>query len=40
MVEVHNDPQHALCEGPQSITPAEFAALARKVNSVRSALTC
>lgn len=40
MVEVLNDPQHALCEGPQSITPAEFAALARKVNSVRSALTC
>ena len=38
MVEVHNDPQHALCDGPKSITPAEFSTLARKVNNVRSAL--
>ena len=38
MVEVHNDPQHALCDGPQSITPAEFSVLTRKVNRVRGAL--
>ncbi len=38
MVEVHNDPQHALCDGPQSITPAEFAVLTRKVSRVRGAL--
>ena len=38
MVEVHNDPQHALCDGPQSITPAEFSMLTRKVMRVRGAL--
>lgn len=27
MVEVHNDPDHALCDGAQSITPAMFAKL-------------
>ena len=25
MIEVHNDPQHALCDGQQSITPDTFA---------------
>lgn len=24
MIEVHNDPVHALCDGPQSVTPKEF----------------
>ncbi|MGV8082733.1 MAG: 3-deoxy-7-phosphoheptulonate synthase [Coriobacteriia bacterium] len=27
MVEVHPDPEHARCDGPQSLTPADFAAL-------------
>jgi 3-deoxy-7-phosphoheptulonate synthase len=27
MVEVHPDPEHARCDGPQSLTPAEFEAL-------------
>ena len=27
MVEVHNDPAHALCDGAQSLTPAQFAEL-------------
>jgi 3-deoxy-7-phosphoheptulonate synthase len=27
MVEVHNNPEEALCDGEQAITPAEFAAL-------------
>jgi 3-deoxy-7-phosphoheptulonate synthase len=27
MVEVHADPAHALCDGPQALVPAEFAAL-------------
>jgi len=27
MVEVHNDPEHARCDGPQSLKPEEFAAL-------------
>ena len=38
MVEVHNDPPHALCDGPQSITPEGFASLARQVRAVRAAL--
>jgi 3-deoxy-7-phosphoheptulonate synthase len=27
MVEVHNNPECALCDGEQSLTPAEFADL-------------
>ena len=34
MVEVHNDPQHAWCDGPQSITPEAFAALAEDVRHI------
>ena len=29
MVEVHNDPEHALCDGPQSLTPERFAKLSQ-----------
>ncbi len=38
MVEVHNDPSHALCDGAQSITPQEFAALNRRVSGIREAM--
>ncbi len=31
IIEVHNDPKNALCDGPQSITPAEFSALMGKL---------
>lgn len=34
IIEVHNDPSHALCDGAQSITPAQFHILAQKVNKV------
>ncbi|WP_369298212.1 3-deoxy-7-phosphoheptulonate synthase [uncultured Neglectibacter sp.] len=34
IIEVHNDPSHALCDGAQSITPAQFDALAKKVTKV------
>jgi len=34
IIEVHNDPAHALCDGPQSITPDAFAALANDVKKV------
>lgn len=34
IIEVHNDPSHALCDGAQSITPAQFHTLAQKVNKV------
>ena len=38
MIEVHNNPAEALCDGPQSLTPEQFAAVAAKVNKVREAL--
>ncbi|WP_322182385.1 3-deoxy-7-phosphoheptulonate synthase [Neglectibacter caecimuris] len=34
IIEVHNDPSHALCDGAQSITPVQFDALAKKVTKV------
>jgi 3-deoxy-7-phosphoheptulonate synthase len=34
IIEVHNDPAHALCDGPQSITPDAFAALSRDVEKI------
>ena len=38
MIEVHNDPAHALCDGAQSLTPEKFAELAKKVGTIREAL--
>lgn len=38
MIEVHNDPAHALCDGAQSLTPSEFAHLAGKIQKVRDIL--
>ena len=38
MVEVHNNPSCALCDGAQSITPIQFAELNQKVNKVREAI--
>ena len=38
MIEVHNDPIHALCDGAQSLKPEEYAALAKKVQAVREVL--
>ena len=38
MIEVHNDPMHALCDGAQALTPEQFAALAEKVHRVREVL--
>ncbi len=35
MIEVHNDPERALCDGAQSLTPAEFAEVADKVFKTR-----
>ena len=34
IIEVHNDPPHALSDGAQSITPAQFAALTERVRQV------
>ncbi len=35
MIEVHNDPIHALCDGAQSLTPDQFETLAKKIFAVR-----
>ena len=35
MIEVHNDPSKALCDGPQSLTPEQFDDVARAVRAVR-----
>lgn len=32
MIEVHNNPAKALCDGPQSLTPEMFDALMKKIN--------
>ena len=34
IIEVHNDPPHAMCDGPQSIRPEAFDKLAKKLNKV------
>lgn len=38
MVEVHNNPACALCDGAQSLTPAQFDELSRKVQRIREVL--
>ena len=35
IIEVHNDPIHALCDGAQSLRPEEYDKLAAKVRSIR-----
>ena len=32
MIEVHNNPEKALCDGAQSLTPEKFDHLMKKVN--------
>ena len=34
MIEVHNNPAHALCDGQQSLTPEQFAETMQAVNAV------
>ena len=38
MIEVHNDPARALCDGPQSLTPEAFADVTRAVRRVLDAV--
>ena len=38
MIEVHNNPACALCDGAQSLTPSQFDELNRKVQKVREAI--
>ncbi len=37
-IEVHNDPAHALCDGPQSLRPEDFQGLAKKLLALRAAV--
>ena len=34
IIEVHNDPPHALCDGKQSLTPEQFDELAQGIRNV------
>lgn len=36
MIEVHNDPAKALCDGPQALTPAQFAKVVKGVENIRN----
>ncbi len=38
MIEVHNNPEKALCDGAQSLTPAQFDVVAKKVRKIREAM--
>ena len=38
MIEVHNNPAKALCDGAQSMTPAQFDDLMGRVNRIREAI--
>jgi len=38
MIEVHNDPANALCDGAQSLTPDEFDIVAERVRRIWSVL--
>ena len=38
MIEVHNDPSKALCDGPQALTPPQFTDVVTAVNKVLEAV--
>lgn len=38
LIEVHNDPPRARCDGAQSLTPAQFDRLAKKIRAVVAAV--
>ena len=39
IIEVHNDPMHALCDGAQSLRPEQYDELAKKVAEIRKVVT-
>jgi 3-deoxy-7-phosphoheptulonate synthase len=39
IIEVHNNPACALCDGAQSLTPEQFADVAKNVQALREFLT-
>jgi len=38
MIEVHNDPEHALSDGAESLRPEEYGKLAERIRSLRNAM--
>lgn len=38
MIEVHNDPANALCDGAQALTPEQFGEVVRKIMKIREAV--
>ena len=38
MIEVHNNPEKALCDGPQSLKPAKFAQLMEELKPIAKAV--
>lgn len=38
MIEVHNDPPHALSDGAQSLTPEQFDDVAKRVMKIREVI--
>ena len=38
MIEVHNNPEKALCDGAQSLTPNQFDEVARQVRAIREVM--
>lgn len=38
IIEVHNDPAHALCDGAQSLRPEEYAEVSKKVKAIRECI--
>ncbi len=38
IIEVHNDPEHALTDGAQSITPAQFSEMMRSIRRIAAAV--
>ena len=37
MIEVHNNPEKALCDGPQSLTPEQFDQAVAKIKRIYNA---
>jgi 3-deoxy-7-phosphoheptulonate synthase len=40
IVEVHNDPEHALSDGRQSLRPEQFAEMVRQVGAIAKIMGC
>ena len=34
MIEVHNDPEKALCDGPQSLRPEKYEKLLKQISKI------